>query len=230
LLQNARDAAQATGVNISIQLAEGELRFRHDGRPFRYKELAHLIYHGTTKLDGEDELGHFGSGFVSTHLLSRRVRVLGLVEDGKRFDFWLDRSSADQYELADAMRRSMDECKRSCQTDQAPVSSAETEFIHPLTDESLALARLAIADLMSWGPLVLALASEIISVNVQAEGSTWRLARGNPRRVADTIDLANIDLHGNEGVVPHIIAVSRPLERVQAAIPLRKLAAGLGVR
>ncbi|MCC6428603.1 MAG: hypothetical protein IT435_17515 [Phycisphaerales bacterium] len=229
LLQNARDAALPTGVNVSVQLSKGELRFRHDGRAFKYKELAHLIYHGTTKLDGEDEVGHFGSGFVSTHLLARRVRVLGLVEDGKQFEFWLDRSSTDQHELAAAMRRSMDECKQSCQLDHAADARTETEFVYPLTAEGQALATTAIEDLKAWGPLVLALAPEISAVGFHGDGGPWRLVRGSSRPLATGLDLTTIEHHTDDGVVPHTVAVARPDAGVQAAIPLRTLGAGLGV-
>src|SRR5439155_11222147 len=90
LLQNARDAAPPEGVFIELELAVGELRVRHDGAPFQPNEIAHLIYHGSTKVGGDGDLDHFGSGFLSTHLLSRVVRVRGSLADGLRFEFDLN--------------------------------------------------------------------------------------------------------------------------------------------
>ena len=64
LLQNARDAAVAEGVQIRVRLSESELTFEHDGRPFASDEIAHLVYHGSTKIESFDDLGQFGSGFL----------------------------------------------------------------------------------------------------------------------------------------------------------------------
>ena len=61
LLQNARDAARLDGVHIRVRLSESELRFEHDGRPFTSLEIAHLVYHGSTKIENFDDLGQFGS-------------------------------------------------------------------------------------------------------------------------------------------------------------------------
>jgi len=52
--------------------------------PFEPKEIVHLIFHGSTKFDTRDELARFGSGFLSTHLVSRVVRVRGRLTDGRR--------------------------------------------------------------------------------------------------------------------------------------------------
>src|SRR6266542_3681325 len=84
LLQNARDAASPGGVLLEIELADHELTVRHDGAPFQAGEISHLIYHGSTKVDGAEDLDHFGSGFLSTHLLSRVVHVRGTLTDGSQ--------------------------------------------------------------------------------------------------------------------------------------------------
>ena len=59
-------------MNIEVSISQTEIRFRHDGRPFTRKEILSLIYHGSTiPQAGDDLLGKFGTGFLSTHLLSR---------------------------------------------------------------------------------------------------------------------------------------------------------------
>jgi len=230
LLQNARDAASAAGVNVSVHLSDDELTFKHDGRPFRHEELAHLIYHGTTKLEDADNVGHFGSGFMSTHLLSRRVRVVGTVEDGRRFEFWLDRSSPDQHQLAAAMERSMEDCKQSCESDQTGRPATDTTFVYPLGEGGIALASAAIEDLKAWGPLVLALASEIASISVSTNSESWRLERGEPRQLAENLELATINFReGSTDPRRHHVAVARLDGRVQAALPLNMVNDGFSV-
>jgi hypothetical protein len=113
LLQNARDTASPEGVLVEIELAGLELRFRHNGAPFQPGEITHLIYHGSTKVGGDGDLDHFGSGFISTHLLSRIVHVRGALADGSEFEFNLDRSGLTVDNLHSAMDRSFAECKDS---------------------------------------------------------------------------------------------------------------------
>lgn len=221
LLQNARDAAKPGGVNVSVELGDKELTFSHDGRPFRREELAHLIYHGTTKLDDDQNVGHFGSGFVSTHLLSRRVQISGALQGGGQFEFWLDRSSSDQHELADAMQHSMRECKQSCEQTASSGDAHNTVFVYPLVNGAVTLATSAVEDLKAWGPLVLALATEIASIRINTTSGSLTFKRSAPQRLADNLELATIQVEdGSYKPSHHHIAVARTEHGVQAALPL----------
>src|SRR3989304_3022931 len=103
LMQNALDATPRNQkIKVEIIKNDDQLTFRHNGRSFKREEVAHLIYHGSTK--EEQDIGKFGTGFLTTHLLSRKVKVKGVREDGKTFDFELDRngdSSGDIKERTD---------------------------------------------------------------------------------------------------------------------------------
>ena len=72
LLQNARDTSTDDGKRLvaSVKYGQGELIFQHNGAKFKIKEIAHLIYHGSTKFEDEETIGQYGSGFLTTHLLS----------------------------------------------------------------------------------------------------------------------------------------------------------------
>ena len=91
LLQNASDAAPEHGARVSVFVTERALRFCHDGKPFTQKNIGHLIYHGSTKQEDLESAGQFGTGFMTTHLISDTVRVRGELVDGRRFDFDLRR-------------------------------------------------------------------------------------------------------------------------------------------
>jgi hypothetical protein len=113
LLQNARDAAgSGLRVSVTVVFAGTTLKFSHDGPPFRNEEIAHLIFHGSTKQE-HPGIGRFGTGFISTHLLSRVVRVTGPLEDGTAFDFDLDRTGDDAAALQASMERSWSAMKTS---------------------------------------------------------------------------------------------------------------------
>ena len=94
LLQNARDASSGcTNLIASIEYRSGELAFRHNGRGFTQKEIAHLILHGSTKIEEDEAIGKFGSGFLTTHLLSPVIKISGYLKDGRSFDFSLNREA-----------------------------------------------------------------------------------------------------------------------------------------
>src|SRR5438874_1632562 len=88
----ALDAAgNSSEVKIHLKLGDSFV-FAHNGSPFTRKEILHLIFHGSTKRESGKSIGRYGTGFLTTHLVSRRVQVRGQLDSGADFDFWLDRS------------------------------------------------------------------------------------------------------------------------------------------
>jgi hypothetical protein len=63
------------GVRVWLTLRPDRVVFRHDGLPFNYKNIAHLIYHGTTKYEpsgsGVDPIGQYAPA-SSRPIWSRR--------------------------------------------------------------------------------------------------------------------------------------------------------------
>ena len=81
LMQNAKDAKNRFDkVNISIFLSQTKLIFSHNGNPFSEDNLISLAQQVSSKdSDNEDEevTGKFGTGFISTHLLSNIIYING---------------------------------------------------------------------------------------------------------------------------------------------------------
>src|ERR1035437_4396530 len=76
LLQNAKDSVENDSkVSVKVNLNGEKLEFRHTGDPFNEHEIIHLIFHGSSKTNAENKTGRFGTGFMSTHLLSRKVNI-----------------------------------------------------------------------------------------------------------------------------------------------------------
>ena len=116
LIQNAGDAAQGEEVEIFIHLKrDGEgwrLEFSHSGRPFNVLTLTSLVNQVSGKERGPREeeresTGRFGTGFMTTHLLSRKVEVRSVIqEEGegcKRFRILLDRSGTTLREIEEGL-------------------------------------------------------------------------------------------------------------------------------
>jgi hypothetical protein len=134
LIQNARDFPDPSRpMTIRISVSDEQITFAHNGRDFTRDEILSLIYHGSTKQSNPEQLGKFGTGFLSTHLLSRQVTVRGTLRDdehGRRaFEFELDRSGDDADAVGDAMQRSFEALEDSL--DQSDLELADwTEFVY----------------------------------------------------------------------------------------------------
>ncbi len=138
LIQNARGiAGSQNDLQIEVILDADKLIFRHNGAPFQDREIAHLIFHGSSKHETGD-IGKFGSGFITTHLISRRVRVRGSLADGPPFDFILNRDGTDAVQLRQAMEDSKTEYLKSLEQAVEPVQSPfTTEYQYPLLHDSI---------------------------------------------------------------------------------------------
>jgi hypothetical protein len=140
LIQNARDFPdESRPMTIRISVSPERITFAHNGRDFSEDEILSLILHGSTKQSNPAQLGKFGTGFLSTHLLSKQVRVKGtlLDDDGvrKAFEFDLDRSGDNTEQVGEAMQRSLAALKRSlARSGTAPTDW--TEYLYK-TDETV---------------------------------------------------------------------------------------------
>ena len=171
LLQNAHDAGADV---VSVKHDEDKVVFRHNGASFTGGEIAHLIYHGSTKTEDAETIGQYGSGFLTTHLLSPKIMVSGGLDDGRRFDFPLKREVCPVDDLIELINRS----RRDFQNSLAPSSESDalrTEFIYPLgSDDSDAndAAEEGIAMLKRYAPFVVVFNRKFSSIEIESRSET----------------------------------------------------------
>ena len=104
LLQNARDVAYPDKpVKVKITLDENQLKFSHTGRPFRVKDILSIVNQVSSKVDDEETVGQFGTGFVTTFQLSEQVELEGVLKDEglpyKPFSVSIDRRGSTKDEI-----------------------------------------------------------------------------------------------------------------------------------
>lgn len=98
LLQNASDYNQS--VDVRLEIDDNHVVFKHTGNPFSIQDVLNLISPDSGKDKDEvkkENIGKFGSGLVSTHILSAEMRVNGAFKSENedklyKFDVVLDRS------------------------------------------------------------------------------------------------------------------------------------------
>lgn len=162
LIQNAKDAAFPNEpVKIRVQLTENELIFSHNGRPFGVKGVLSIIYQVSSKMpDNEETTGKFGTGFVTTHLLSEVVKLSSVLSDVdgstgenlpyKAFTVNLDRSGEDQEQVLAAVNHAVNIIETIDQTPDVDFDKGlhNTSFRYALNDEkSKEIAKFGLDDL-----------------------------------------------------------------------------------
>lgn len=207
LLQNANDAAGDTPVNVEITLKERsekkDVIFCHDGLPFSAENIRNLIEQTSTKdrqktqTGRRKKVGKFGTGFITTHLLSEIVHVRGVTQEDnlpyKKFKLELDRSGQEPEDLmasVEAALLSVDDLD-----DQEPYLNYNpveynTYFQYELNDAtSLEVAHKGIADLKISLPYALCLVEGIAYVTLYSEGWKYRKIEAEFSNAAEVRDV-----------------------------------------
>ena len=110
LLQNAKDTVTDRKVDIEIELSSDSLEFKHNGDYFSPRNLTNLVHQISSK-EGTDSIGRFGTGFLTTHTLSRLVQVNSVYTENNSyfsFEIMLDRRGSTEDELMKGIQNSWD--------------------------------------------------------------------------------------------------------------------------
>lgn len=225
LIQNARDVYSNDGVRIIVEFRVQEnnnaIVFKHTGLPFSADNIRFLIEQISSKdreKDGQGKRkssGKFGTGFLTTHLLSEIVKVESIAKESnleyKKFQLVLDRSGQDLESIIDAV----EEASKSVENlDDLPSHSNyeegefNTSFHYPLDDQTrIEVAKKGLEDLGRCLPYALGFVPEINNLQVlpaqkayQKTGSIMlddlvevsTITKNNQRSEIETFEIATI--------------------------------------
>ena len=167
LLQNARDTS---ATFASIECGQGKVIFRHNGTKFKMDEIAHLIYHGSTKVEDEETIGQYGSGFLTTHLLSPTIDVSGQLDAGESFKFSLKREVGSVQELSDSMEGAWSDFKASLSI-KSTLNGFTTQFQYP-GEEAANSAKDGLASLKLCAPFVVVFNCAFSRIDIKSSDET----------------------------------------------------------
>lgn len=81
LFQNAGDLAKDGCAEILITLNDHQFIFAHKGKPFTDDSLCSLVKQvSSQEKEGDDTVGQYGTGFLTTHKFSRKITVNGSMQ------------------------------------------------------------------------------------------------------------------------------------------------------
>lgn len=194
LLQNAKDVTNASGkVKVNINLNEDRkiLEFSHNGKPFTTRNIVFLIEQVSTKerddgevSNGKKTTGKFGTGFLTTHLLSETVTVNSyLVEENetiRNFKVTLDRSGKNKEDIINSINKSFTQLEQSEAIEDAnqfQEDAYNTVFKYILDEKGLEVAKKGLEDLKISIPYVMALNPQIEEVKIESEDITYTVIK-----------------------------------------------------
>ena len=195
LLQNAKDVAfddqhVETEVNIEYLNETKSVSFSHNGKPFTVDNITFLIKQVSTKERNTTEnkenpktTGKFGTGFLTTHLLSEKVIVSGIVKepdlDYRIFVLPLDRRGRTTDQIIESVNNSIS--VRDTLDSQPALANYNpnnfnTTFTYNLDEEGFNVAKVGIDDLHLSLPYTLAFLPGIKSVSIKHENVVYELS------------------------------------------------------
>lgn len=216
LIQNAKDVATSKGLNLSItysrEIDKGVLQFQHNGRFFTIYEIAFLIEQVSSKDQGHSDekgartTGKFGSGFLTTHLLSEKVWVSGVVKEkalpAKPFKLPLDRSGKSCKEIIESIEESTRILNELlCKPDFIKFTEGDefTSFVYYIDSKSgVETADAGISDLITSLPITLSFNSAIKSLQLVHEKKSYRVIEARRKEEGPDIKVECIEI--NDGV------------------------------
>jgi hypothetical protein len=199
LIQNAKDNVAVCNVNsdnnfvVDITLTDDKFIFAHNKGYFKNENVRGLIrrYSSSDKDRSEtnaDEApattGRFGTGFMTTHLLSELVEIIGVFQENtetyKTFELNLDRSGHNVQELIQGIENAFASVETSVSKSSAitspNISQFKTEFIYHLNKGGLELAKIAAEELKNTAAYALINHSNIKSIRFDSSNSKFNFS------------------------------------------------------
>ena len=202
LTQNAKDCAKSDqGISIDIKMQNGTIIFSHDGSPFDYNSLLDLVLQNSSKRTEGNKTGKFGTGFISTHLISKKVTITGNYIDNNKnvrrgLNIVIDRNFSNVEELEVKLRNTVEKLDNLFSAQNDPNSCNPpyvTEFNYELTNTDVKLIYDSIKEFYEMAPFVLAFNKVIKKIVIFCNNEEHVIAASNRVKFDDRIEEVTIE-------------------------------------
>ncbi|MXZ00258.1 ATP-binding protein, partial [Candidatus Poribacteria bacterium] len=229
LLQNAHDARQVEDkreIIVEIKYEQEELVFSHNGKGFSAAEIAHLIRSGSTKNEtDETTYGQYGTGLLTTHLLSRKIQISGQLNDDKNwFDFSLVRDDDSPEALLKSLDKAKDAFKHSIsQNKPSQLGDLTTRFRIPIIEENAKRSvKTGIETLKQCAPYVLIFNETFRSISIKDYEGTLRFeVVSYPESKLNMPQKIMVIEHNNEKKKRREYLLTQGKEKTSVIVPLK---------
>ena len=238
LIQNAKDVGYGNAnveieINLQLDGIKGKVSFSHNGQPFTVKNITYLIQQESSKdrihTEGEQPktTGKFGTGFLTTHLLSEIVTVEGVVIKEnlppKKFSLDLDRSGRDIQPIIESVNLSFEQLNTlDTLADFTAFTDGHinTTFSYKLNEKGIQVAQTGLNDFHISIPFVLSFIPSIKRIFVKSENATYTLSEISP--LVERVNISKVIKQINGVSETYSIALlSDANNKITIAIPIK---------
>lgn len=215
LLQNAKDsvADDTREVNVALIFDNTKVIFMHNGNHFTEHDIRGLINQISSKEVEEGQksnrVGRFGTGFITTHLLSKVVQVKGIVQtlnnEFHKFEFPLDREGTTTAILAPKIETTWQHFHQSTEkVFSIDISQFNTVFTYPIANEKQSeIAKRGIDEFNRLIPYVLAFIPKIGQVTIVNGNEVTTL-----KRQSHLLHNFIVQIHKTKNSIPSTIHIA----------------------
>jgi hypothetical protein len=223
LLQNASDTVNDRTVDVEIIVTEGFIEFKHNGGYFSPRNITNLVHQISSK-EGEDSIGRFGTGFLTTHTLSRTVEVEGVFtenEDYYDFKVRLNRTGNTEVELVKGIEETW-ETFHTEKLEEEPKNIVWSSFKYINQNETVATE--TINDFITFIHYNLAFVPSIGQIKVvdEANGLNYSIHKKEVQTIDNLLSFVSFEVNHNNQISEKTLLLTTNNE-IQAAIEIDKL-------
>lgn len=201
LIQNAKDTIASdptrNQINVRIEIEGDIVRFRHDGNPFTSDARFSLLYKYSEDKENSESIGRFGTGFLTTHCLSKVVTIESNMysNDEKTelcgFSVTMYRDGQIEKELLEGLDK-MEESQKY----YGDLFEWTTFTYHVSTDSGRRAIQLGIENFYKHITQTMLFCKELASIELNDNGKITNIIRRPIEEVAPNVMSAIFEIHG----------------------------------
>lgn len=201
LIQNAKDTIASdptrNQINVRIEIEGDIVRFRHDGNPFTSDARFGLLYKYSEDKENSESTGRFGTGFLTTHCLSKVVTIESNMysNDEKTelcgFSVTMYRDGQIEKELLEGLDK-MEESQKY----YGDLFEWTTFTYHVSTDSGRRAIQLGIENFYKHITQTMLFCKELASIELNDNGKITNIIRRPIEKVAPNVMSAIFEIHG----------------------------------
>ncbi|KAB3847499.1 hypothetical protein GAS37_03520 [Phocaeicola vulgatus] len=201
LIQNAKDTIASdptrNQINVRIEIEGDIVRFRHDGNPFTSDARFGLLYKYSEDKENSESIGRFGTGFLTTHCLSKVVTIESNMysNDEKTelcgFSVTMYRDGQIEKELLEGLDK-MEESQKY----YGDLFEWTTFTYHVSTDSGRRAIQLGIENFYKHITQTMLFCKELASIELNDNGKITNIIRCPIEEVAPNVMSAIFEIHG----------------------------------
>jgi hypothetical protein len=203
LIQNAKDTiagdSSRNEINVRIEIDGDTVKFRHDGNPFTADARFGLLYKYSEDKENQESTGRFGTGFLTTHCLSKIVTIESNMYSNEErtslcgFSVTMYRDGQIEKELLEGLDK-MQESEAYYEN----TFDWTTFTYHVSTESGRRAVKFGIENFHENIAQTMLFCKELASIELNDNGTITSIARKPIIEVANDVMLAEFEIRGSE--------------------------------